>query len=154
MTVTSVNTSTFIADTTILIRDALLNNITDPISGTRASNERFVMTSYPQRPVKYPIITVKNTNIDMPKRLGMQSEIHYTALPMEIRIWARNEVEKDELTQNTINYLRDLEYSASGTVVANLLGFKVTSAVNVDEPGDAGIKSKVIGAQYNFILGP
>ena len=52
--------STFLADTLLFIRNFLDSNITDPISGSRAGRDRFVMTSYPQRDVKYPIITVKH----------------------------------------------------------------------------------------------
>ena len=151
MTVTSVNTDTFIGDTVILIRDDLRDNITDPISGSRASNERFVMTSFPQRNVRYPIITVQNTNVVGPIRLGMQSELHFVSLPLEIRVWARNVKERDTVGQDVINRLRDNDIG--GTVDANLHDFTITSAVNIDDPGEEGIKSKVITVQYKFVLG-
>ena len=151
MTVTSVSTNTFLSDTTILIRVDLRTNITDPISAKRDSSEKFVLTAYPQRGVKYPVITVQNTNITTPTRLGMQSELHWTPLTLEIRIWARNVKEREELTQQVINRLRDNQIG--GTITANLYGFEITSAVNVDEPGDAGIHSKVIEVEYKFILG-
>lgn len=151
MTVTSVSSSTFLSDTTILIRDDLLTNITDPLSSSRTGNEKFVMTGYPQRAVRYPIITVVNTNIDTSARLGMQSVLHLTNIPLEIRVWARNVKERDELTQSVINRLRSTDLTTS--VPANLISFTVQSAVNVDEPGDAGIHSKVITVNYQFILG-
>lgn len=153
MTVTEINTSTFLSDTVIFIRDELRDNITDPIVASRVGNEQFVMTSYPQRDVKYPIITVQNTDISTPVRMGMQSELHFTSLPLEIRVWARNTKEKDLLTQDVINQLRGIELDNDGTVNASLFGFEVLSAVNVDEPGEGGVRSKVIAVQYKIILG-
>ena len=58
MTISSVGTTTFLADTIMLIRIEIQDNITDPISSTRPSSEKFVVTAYPQRGVSYPIITV------------------------------------------------------------------------------------------------
>ena len=127
MAVTSVNTSTFISDTVILIRNNLNSNITDPFNGSRSGTERFVMTSYPEREVKYPIITVRMTNTADRFPPAMQSEIRYIDLFLEIRIWGRNVKEKDTLSQDVINYLRDNVYGASGTVAANLHGASIIS---------------------------
>jgi hypothetical protein len=151
--VNAITTTNFISETVLGIRDNLIGSITDPISGTRPSGEKFIMTSYPKRAVHYPLITVKSTNVSFPNRMGFQSTLHYTKLPIEIRVWARNEIEKDRLSQNVINQLRQIEYATSGTVQANLLSFKVNSAINVDEEGEEGIKSKIIAVEYEYILG-
>lgn len=151
MTVTTITTTNFLSDVTLLIRDDLRTNITDPISGTRGTNQKFVMTSYPERTATYPIITVQNINIVAPARLGMQSEIHQALLPLEIRAWARNVKERDTLTQLIINRLRDNTINKFNP--ANLYDFNIKSAVNVDEPGDAGIHSKVITVEFKFLLG-
>lgn len=151
MTITSVATATFMTDTTCLLRDHLLTNITDPISAQRASDEKFVMTSYPERPVKYPLITVKLEDAPGSERLGAQSTLHLQNLPLEIRIWARNYKEKDELAQQVINQLRNADLTTM--VVGGLLNFEVLSAVNVDEGGQAGVRSRVIKVNYQFILG-
>lgn len=153
MTITSVSTATFIADTTILIRDDLRDNITDPISTERTGNEQFVMTSYPERNVKYPIISVMLLSVTDPSRLGMQSEIQIVTLPLEIRVWARNFKEKDELSQEVIERLRSNQLDTGGTIEANLHDFIVTSAVSVDESGEGKPKSRVINVEYLFILG-
>jgi hypothetical protein len=154
MTVTSINTNTFLSDFIIFLRDDLRDNITDPIVSFRPSNERFVLTAYPQRAVTYPIITVKDVNSEGLSRLGMQSELHSMRLSLEIRIWARNIKEKDELTQQVINRLRSTQFSgAAPKSTANIHDFNVLSAVNIDEPGDGGVKSKVIEVEYFYILG-
>jgi len=149
MTITSISSATFVADTVNFIRDKLNSNITDPISHT--GNEKFVLTSYPQRPVKYPIITVKDSAITQPIRLGMQSEGTAIVMTIEIRIWGRNVKERDELFDSVYDYLRTNQYGGDDIIAANLHDFKLNSLVNVDELGESGIKSKVMEVQYLFI---
>jgi hypothetical protein len=152
MTVTSVSGTTFLADTSILLRDKLLNNINDPIATIRTGNEKFIMTEYPQRAVKYPIITIVDRGISQPQRLGMSSEGTVMDITMEIRIWARNVVERDKLFDEVYNYLKNNQLdSLTGLVASNLNGFKLNSAININEPGEAGIKSKVIEVNFMFI---
>ena len=77
-------TSTFLQDSVKFIRNNLDDNLTDPISASRSGRERFVMTSYPKRNVKYPIITVKNNGPADVQRLGMRSNMHWITVPIEI----------------------------------------------------------------------
>lgn len=151
MAVTTVATSTFLTDITLMLRDDIAANVTDPISAKRGTDDKFVMTSYPERPVKYPIVTVKSENIATGTALGMQSTLHYTNLPVEVRVWARNVAERDQLGQQIINQIRSTRISKY--LVGGLIDFEVTAAINVDENGDAGIKSKVIKITFRFILG-
>jgi len=152
MTITSITGSAFLADTINLMRNLLVTNITDPIVSSRAGNERFVMTSYPQRVVKYPIITIMDRNISQPQRLGMGSEGTLINITLEIRIWARNVKERDELFDNVYNYLKNNQLDdTTGLVAANLNGFKMTSALNISEDGEQGIKSKVMEINFMFI---
>lgn len=151
MTVTSVNSTTFLSDTQTFLRDHLNTNITDPISTVRHSTSKFVLTSYPARESQYPLITVVVPDINTPTRLGMQSVLHQLALPVQIRVWARNVTERDQLSQQVINQLRTADLTT--IVPATLFDFQLTSAPNVDEPGQAGIKSRVLNFQYSFILG-
>jgi len=151
MAITQINSQTFLADAVNLIRNNLASNITDPISGSRGTNEKFVMTSYPKRKVKYPVITVVDSGISQPLRLGMQSEGTAITLPLEIRIWARNVKERDELFDEVYDYLRTNQFSGDDITGANLHDFRLNSAVNVDEPGQEEIKSKVMEVQYLFL---
>ena len=157
MVTTTVTTNRFIRDLTLYIRDVIITLVTDPISSTRPSGEKFVMTSYPQRPVTYPIITVRSMNMDDMGPLGMQSELMHIRPEIEIRIWARSEKERDGLVQDIINVFRSNQFSAStsGTsTYANLYDFRFLSMVNVEEMrGEQTIKGKVITIRYSFILG-
>ena len=126
----------------------------DPISSSRTSDEKFVMTSYPQRPVKYPIITIKDNGIAATERLGMQSESFIVKIPIEVRIWAKSVTQKDKLFDKTFEVLRTNQFPAgsAGTSSYNdLHDFRMDGALNVDEPGEGGIKSKIINLSYIFI---
>jgi len=144
--------SQIIANSNLFIRDLLIANVTDPQTGKRGTNESFVMTSYPSKPVHYPIITVKNTGFSA-RRSGMNTEEVMVALTKEIRVWARAEDSKDQLTDNVINVLRTEQQDADGTINEQLHDFEVTSVVPVDEEGASGIKSAVISVTYNYPTG-
>lgn len=149
----ALSSSTFLSDSIKFIRDFLDSNITDPISTKRSGRDRFVMTSYPKRGVKYPIITIRSSNIPNIKRSGMQSEGVWTGFVIEVRVWARNEVEKDELTEKVFNALRENQFGAGGSVEFELHDFIMNSAVPIDEEGAEGeqsIKSMVMEYQYRI----
>ena len=152
MTITEVNSATFLADAINLIRDKIKANITDPVVSVRPSGQRFVFTSYPKEPVVYPVITITDRGITQPQRLGMGSEGTTINLNVEIRIWARNVKERDELFDSVYNYLRTNQISTANLVGANLSGFQLTSAVNIDEIGIEGIKSKVMEVRYLILI--
>tara|TARA_Y100000310_G_scaffold118526_1_gene117412 strand:+ start:266 stop:724 length:459 start_codon:yes stop_codon:yes gene_type:complete len=152
MTVTTVTSSKFISDPTILVRDFLRDNVTDPISSTRQTTSKFVMTSYPQRPVQYPIITILSTDFSS-TNLGMRSTNQQMSITLEIRVWGRNEKEKDEIAQEVHDELRGNQFQTTGPSEANNLhNFDLVSSVNVDEDGQRGIKSKVMTYKWFAIL--
>lgn len=147
----TITTSTLISNGTLFIRDLLLTNLTDPLSATRPASEKFVMTSYPDRAVTYPIVTVKMMN-NRSSRLGLQSEQDLFQLDLEVRVWARNQKEKDQLSEQVYNVLRSNQQEAStGTITNSLFGFRVSSTSNVDEGGKAGIKSRILNVTYLFV---
>ena len=144
--------ATFLSDTIKFIRDDLDNNITDPISSSRSGRERFVMTSYPSRPVKYPIITVRAANIKMVNRLGMQSESVWMSVPIEIRVWARDQKEKDELTEQVFIRLKDNQFGANSTTDFELHDFILNSSIEVDEDGKGNPKSRIMEYEYKLAV--
>ena len=144
MAITSVSSSTFVADTVNFIRDKLKAQ-----SFTNVGSR--VYTSYPKINVIYPMITIVDSGISQPLRLGMQSDATAITLPLEIRIWAKNVVDRDEIFDSVYNYLRTNQFSGDDITGANLHDFKLKSVVNVDEPGKIGIKSKVMTVEYLFI---
>jgi hypothetical protein len=153
MTVTTVTTDNFIKETVLFIRDLLTAQVSDPIPLKRGINEKFILTGYPERPVSYPIITIRKENLSSQK-LGFQSELQLLDIPIEIRVWARNTAEKDNITQNIINALRDNQTTTStGSIQAKLYNFRINNSTDVDEDGLEGIKSCITSVNYKFILG-
>jgi len=151
MTITEVLSATFLSDTINLIRDKIRSNITDPLVSSRPSTEKFCLTSYPKRAVTYPIITITDRGTIQRGKLGMASEGTVLSIDVEIRIWARNVVQRDELSQQVYDYLRTNQLDATtGLSDSNLHDFSLQSMVNVDELGESGIKSKV--SEYRFMV--
>ena len=143
--ITSVSSATFLADTIILIRDKLRTNISS------VSNK--VYTSYPKKSVVYPIITVTDRGIIQPSRLGMASEGTLITIDVEVRIWGKNVKQRDEIFQEVYEYLRTNQLDiGTGLSDSNLHDFSLQSAVNVDEIGEAGIKSKVMEVRFLIII--
>lgn len=148
-----VSRSTIVQDVLLFIKKDLNENITDPLSSTRIKKSKLVMTSYPAKPVNYPIITLKISNIEAP-RAGMQTTAQDITLTLEIRIWARNEKEKETLYQEVSNRLKDIQFTDNtGSIANNIHDYNELSAVEVDEPGEPGasvIKSRVMTCVYKF----
>jgi len=147
----AISSSTFISDTILFIRNYINTNVTDPNS-PRSGNNKFCLTSYPERPVEYPIVTVTQQNMSADGRLGMQTETHIYTLKVEVRVWAKNTRQRDNITQEIINDLRDAQLTNStGTIANNLVNFEIDSVVEVSEGGKGGIHSKVITLNYRFV---
>jgi hypothetical protein len=142
----AVESSTFVRDILFYIKNDLSSNVTDPIAGSRPVNSKWVMTSYPQREAIYPLITLKVVNYEA-KRAGMQTAAMDMSINMEIRIWARNTKERDELFTLVLRRLQSTQFSSSGSVDNNLHNFNLSSAVEIDEED---VKSKVIEVTYSF----
>ena len=146
----AITTSTFLKNIILFIRDSLRNSITDPIS--RTTPHDFILTAYPKKKVQYPVITIKQTNITSIK-MGMQSEVHWVELNLEVRIWAKTSEQSDALTEDVINALRSLEFGTSSTTDEKIYGFTVNSVVPIVEAdGDNTVHSKVLEIKYNCIL--
>jgi hypothetical protein len=137
-----------VTDVLFFLKDLISDNITDPIQGSRGGSS-FVMTSYPQKETRYPLITLKCSNIEA-KRSGMQTTLQDIRLTLEIRIWARNEKEKDNLYNQILNLLASNQFTVSGSNANNLYNLNISSGTEIDEPGEQGIKSRIIQLNYFF----
>ena len=148
-----VGTSTFIRDSVLFIRDLLRTGVTDPISATRSSSSQFVMTSYPRRPTEYPLISIQLRGAATAFVGGMQSEAMMPKLRYEIRVWARNHKEKDQISEDVIDTLRDEMLTAStGTVAYGLHDYLLRSLTPLDESGENGPVSNILEVEYLLIL--
>lgn len=144
-----VTSQTELRDTIFFVKTLLASGITDPVSSTRAANESFIMTSYPQKPVNYPIITIKDTNTVAGPILGFQSQAMSTREDMEIRIWANTVSQRDKLADQVFYLMRTNQSGTNGSYSADLHDLKLLSSINIDEPD--GPKSKVQTYQYMFV---
>ena len=144
-----VNSETFIRDILLFLKGDLLENIDDPIAAGR-TNGSFIMTSYPQRITQYPIITIKLVN-QSAERAGMQTTAMDVNLTIEIRVWARNQAEKDDISNQIYKRLRDIQFTTlTGSVANDLHHYKLNSDVEVDEPGEGNPKSRILQINYKF----
>jgi len=108
------------------------------------------MTTFPEREVKYPLITLEVVNINE-ARSGMQVSTMDVNLVLQIRIWSLSVTQSDKLAQQVIDLLADEQFTAStGSVANDFHDFNVTSVNRVDEPGERGTKSRVIQLEYKF----
>jgi hypothetical protein len=143
------NRSTLYSDLLFWLKDQLSTNIDDPLAD-RGSSSAFVMTSYPEREVKYPLITLEITNTEE-SRAGMQTTAMDVTLTLEIRVWSKSVAQSDKLTQNIMNYLANIQFDASsGSIDNDFHDFNINSSIRVDEPGKGGNKSRIIQLQYRF----
>ena len=152
MAITSITSGSYLGDTIIYLRDFISSNVTDPFSGSRAGNEKFVYTAYPKRTAKYPIITIVDRGITDIRPGGMRSEIQFARITVEIRVWARNVKERDELTQSITDNLRTNQYGSGSSTETGLFDYSLGSVINVDESGEYGVKSKIIHIEYSVAL--
>lgn len=140
----------FISDIVLFIRNLLREQITDPLP--RDSTD-FILTAYPKKSVKYPIITIKQTNVEVNK-LGIASEVCRANVYLEIRIWGRNSKESDGLLSEVIDALRSNVYGTDGTNSEQIFDFNISSVNSVDEDaGENSIRSRIINLNYFAILG-
>jgi len=145
----AVEKDTILRDTIFFVKNDLDSNITDPLVGKRSSTSKFVMTSYPQRKVQYPVITIKAADISA-IRAGMQTTAQDINITLEIRVWAKNQKDKDTIYTDIFNRLSDIQFTAGGSVLSNLHDITILSSVEVDEDGEGGVKSRILQVQYSF----
>ena len=144
------NRSTLYRDLLFFLKGRISANVTDPIASARGSSSAIVMTSYPEREVKYPLITLEITNTTE-ARAGMQTTAMDINLTAEIRIWTKSVAQSDKLAQEILDDLANIQFTAStGSVANDFHDFNIGSVVRVDEPGEGGTKSRIIQLNYSF----
>ena len=140
---------TLFRDILFFLKDQLSTNITDPITN-RGTSSKFIMTSFPEREVKYPLITLEITNVDETRSV-MQTTAMDISLTVEIRIWSKSVAQSDKLAQEILDELADIQFTPStGSVDNDFHDFNVGSVVRVDEPGKGATKSRIIQLSYRF----
>lgn len=148
---TAIDTTKIVHDSTLWIRDKV-GTITDPMSGKRVTNSTFVMTTFPDRPVTYPVITVK-CRLGADRPAGIATEARFVALIFEITIWSKSVKERDTLSDSVYDKLRTVTHDSDGSAASGLYDFRVSDAFDIDEEGAAGLHRKVIKGNYRVIAG-
>jgi len=140
---------TIIADTLSFLKNELSENIVDPITN-RGTSSKFIMTSFPEREVKYPLITLEVSNLEE-SRAGMQTTAMDIDLTVTLRIWSKSVAQSDKLAQNILDHLADIQFTNStGSVANDFHDFNIGSVIRVDEPGKGATKSRIIQLSYRF----
>jgi len=142
--------NTLIHDATLYMRDLLISGTTDPISGTRTSAQKWVMTTHPERAVRYPFMTVKTVALgDSP--LGMTTNMRVSPLRFEVSIHSKSIKQRDTIWDNVYNTLKLEDTVASGTMFYDLHDFRLESMVDVDGEGMEGIHSRHGAFTYYYV---
>lgn len=150
MPTTPVNSATILRDTIFAIKNFLSGAISDPIVN-RPGGESFIMTSYPTRATTFPIITIKDVNTSDNYRLGLQSEATWHTVDMEVRIWANNVAQRDQLADSVFNNMRTNQFGGGSawSTDYDIHDGIMLSSINVDDP--SGPKSKVQTYRFMFV---
>jgi len=140
---------TIIKDILSFLKNELSTNITDPLAN-RGNSSKFIMTSYPEREVKYPLITLEVNDIQE-ARAGMQTAAMDISLVIEMRIWSKSVTQSDKLTQEILDRLATIQFNAEdGSIDNDFHDFNIGSVLRVDEPGKGATKSRIIQLSYRF----
>lgn len=146
-----ISSTTIEENAIIFIRNLLRANVSDPLS--RSGGIGFVMTSYPDVNVKYPIITVKGRG-DVTQYRAISAAFQGYKITLEIRVWARNEKERTQLIDAVRNNLRTKQYATDGTKSYELFDMRFNMIGDIDEKvGEANIKSTVMEVSYTVLAG-
>lgn|SRR3990167_3363141 len=143
-----------IRDTVLLFRDLISGTVVDPVSnrqqlsGDPGSNSRFVMTSFPQRAVVYPFITVQDiTQSDV--NLGMRTQDSLSSIRMQVDVWTKQIGQRDGMAGSVFHGLRTSQLN-------NLLGsdyfdLRLVSMTNRDETGKTGVHRKMLEIETSYV---
>lgn len=143
----AVTDANLISNTTVELRNLLINNLTDPV--TRTGTSRLVMTSFPERDVQYPfvVVTVNNVTADAGP---MSSTAKYFTIKADVEVLAKDMPGLDSLTDQCLDALRTEQYTAStGLRALELHNFSVVGMAFV--PRQSGTQEphrKIITVQF------
>jgi len=145
--ISPINRSRFVRDSTLVIRTLLSGNITDPENANRASNEQFMMVEWMDRPARYPVITIEQVGFES-NRIGMQSDNSIANVNFELNVWSKSTAQTDSLAGSIFAVLDQNGYTLSRDGLHNgrFLGMQ-----NLDEPGPAGVHRKRIEIAYTWL---
>jgi len=149
-----VNSISLIRDSVLLMRDIISGTVSDPLgdrqrqSGDPGSNARFVMTSFPERSIVYPFITLGMISMD-DESLGMRSESSLARLRMQVDVWSKQMGQVDGLAGSIYDGLRTSQLNS--LVPSGLLDARLLNLRSLDEPGKGGVHRKSMDFELKFV---
>ena len=146
---TVINRSKAIKDTVLLVRDVLASGITDPISATRSSTSKFVVTSWPERITQYPIITVEQQGWSA-GYLGMGTTDTLSKVGLELNVWTQKVEQRDSLAGSV---LAVIETTRTALVASGLHDLRWTNVSSINAEGKAGIHRTLIEGTFIYPSG-
>lgn len=143
----------FIKETTLWFRDVISGAVADPVadrqaqSGDPGSNANFVMTSWPERPVVFPYVTVSHID-NGDTQLGMQTNDTQTDMVFQVDVWTKQVTQRDGIAGSVAHAVRT---NALEAVPSGLFDLRLSSMRNQDEPGKGGVHRKILTYNVSFI---
>uniref|UniRef100_A0A6M3XK52 Tail protein n=1 Tax=viral metagenome TaxID=1070528 RepID=A0A6M3XK52_9ZZZZ len=151
----TISGSTIVHDSVLKIRALIASGVTDPISASRSSDTKFVMTSFPDRKVEYPVITIEGNKVS-DERLGTSTQAMKSDIHCVTNIWSKSTKQRDALSDSVYQTLKTSQMGTqagwTGTELDGLYDFKFFGENNIDEEGQKGIHRKRIEFGY-FVIG-
>jgi len=151
----TVSGSTIIHDSVLKVRALIASGVSDPISGTRSSDTKFEVTTFPSRKVEYPVITVEGNKVS-DERLGTNTQAMKSDVRCTVNVWSKQTKQRDELNDSIYQTLKTSQMGTqagwTGTELDGLYDFKFFGENNIDEEGQKGIHRKRSEFGY-FVIG-
>jgi hypothetical protein len=150
-----VNNVSFIRDTILLLRDIISGTVADPLndrqrqSGDTGSNARFVMTSFPERAIAYPFITIQDVGM-IDASLGMNTQDTSAQLRCQVDVWTKQVGQRDGIAGSVYHGLRTKQLGNSSLLSSGLYNFQLVSSRNLDEEGKGGVHRKSMDFQFRY----
>ena len=140
---------TLFRDVLLFLKNIIDSNLEDPRQGNRSKTSSFIMTSFPDREVQYPLITLEVVNSEQ-VRAGMQSTRMDIGLEIQIRVWSKSVTQSDRLGEQILDLLAKEQFDSNGSVDNDFHDYNIGASVRVDEPGKGATKSRIIQLNYKF----
>ena len=157
-----VNNVSIERDAILALRGIIASGVTDPISATRSGSAHFIMTSWPDRPVQYPVI-ILDSRLGPSTRMGANTEAIQVPVTIEAHVRSTNTKERDILAGSVLDYIRISQFGnspISGTINQDLNHFRFLNAINLPPTSPEGeenvkspkqrIQTKVLNFGYDF----
>lgn len=131
-----------------IVRDDFSGSIVDPL-GRSGEGSGFVMTSFPERDVVYPVIIIKLEGVDN-TYTGLSSVDGVQDFSLIIKVYGRSVKERDGLADQVvsrINVTRILSFAGNNFI----FGVNIVQVFDMDEEGKGGVHVKVLESEFSLL---